>query len=98
MVLINAGTRKTQKKRGDTQMSETKNLTHSMASQNSATKQPEEKSPSTPISVSLATHLFELAKTVTKNDVNPQTVRAACECASEIHKLLELQIKAKRLS
>lgn len=51
---------------------------------------------STPISVSLATHLFELSKKVTATEVNPQTVRAACECAAEIHKLLDLQWRVRR--
>ncbi len=34
--------------------------------------------------------LYELMKKVVKDDVNPKTVSAACNCASEIHKMLKL--------
>jgi hypothetical protein len=77
-------------------MRETEKTTHSTGLQNSDEPQNAELSQSKPISVSLAEHLFALAKSVTKDDVNPQSVRAACECASEIHKLLELQWKIAR--
>lgn len=77
-------------------MNEAEKKTHSTGSQNLDKQQNAELSQSKPISVSLAEHLFALAKSVTKQDVNPQSVRAACECASEIHKLLELQWKIAR--
>lgn len=50
----------------------------------------------TPLSVNLARHLFELSKNVVKDDVNPKTVAAACNCAGQIHKLLSLAYKYRR--
>lgn len=44
----------------------------------------------------LATQLLDLMKKVTKDEVNPQTVHAACSCASEIHKILALNYRIKR--
>lgn len=41
-----------------------------------------------PVSVSL--QLLELMKKVVAKEINPQTVNAACNCASEIHKILKL--------
>ena len=77
-------------------MKEAKETTRSMALLNSGKAPLAETPPSTPISASLAQHLFELAKNVTKDQVTPETVRAACACASEIHKLLDLQWRVKR--
>jgi hypothetical protein len=65
-------------------------------SQKCATPPAGGESQSKPISVSLAEHLFALAKDVTRKDVSPDTVRAACQCASEIHKLLDLQWRIRR--
>jgi len=50
----------------------------------------------TPISINLAEHLFELSKSVVKDNINPKTVHAACACASEIHKLLSLAYKHRK--
>lgn len=41
-----------------------------------------------PVSVSL--QLLDLMKKVVSKEINPQTVSAACNCASEIHKILKL--------
>lgn len=61
-------------------------------------KSPEQESPATsenlPKNVSM--QLFELMKRVVKDDVNPKTVNAACACASEIHKILRLNLEMKR--
>lgn len=46
-----------------------------------------------PVSVSL--QLLELMKKVVSKEVNPQTVNAACNCASEIHKILKLSANIK---
>jgi len=76
-------------------MKEAKNEIHSTGLQGSGNKQPPAISTSMPISVSLAEYLFSLAKEVTKTEKTPRTARAACECAREIHRLLDLQQKAK---
>lgn len=39
--------------------------------------------------------LLGLMKSVTK-EVNPQSVNAACNCASEIHKMLKLSVMRNR--
>jgi len=41
-----------------------------------------------PMSVSL--QLLGLMKKVVAKEINPETVNAACNCASEIHKILKL--------
>lgn len=41
--------------------------------------------------------LFDLMKRVVKDDVNPSTVRAACACATEIHRMLKLNLEIKKL-
>ena len=43
-----------------------------------------------PLSKDLAKHLLELSKKVTSEEVTPQTVNAACQCASELHKIMRL--------
>lgn len=53
-----------------------------------------ETSESLPKSVSL--QLLDLMKQVVKDGVNPATVNAACKCASEIHKMLDLNVKIKK--
>jgi CBS domain containing-hemolysin-like protein len=78
-------------------MSDQKNVTPSTDSQNSVTKQPEATSKLPPISADLVTHLFELSKKVVKDEVTPATVMAACKCASEIHKLLDFRLQAKKV-
>jgi hypothetical protein len=37
--------------------------------------------------------LLSLMKLVVKEEVNPKTVAAACQCASEIHKILRLNFE-----
>lgn len=44
--------------------------------------------------LTLSEHLFGLMIKVTKEEVTPQTVNAACNCASEINKLLALSLKS----
>jgi hypothetical protein len=44
----------------------------------------------------LATQLLDLMKRVTKDAVTPDTVNAACNCASEIHKILRLNFAMKK--
>ena len=48
------------------------------------------------LSVSLGIKLMSLIDEVTDQNVNPQTVRAACDCANEIHKILRLNYDIKR--
>ncbi len=77
-------------------MNEPKKKIPSTDLQKSDISPPKVDTQSAPISVSLAQHLFELSKKVTKDNVSPDTVRAACQCASEIHKLLDLQWRVRR--
>lgn len=48
------------------------------------------------LSMSIAEHLLDLMKSVTKEKVNPRTVNAACQCASELHKLMKLNLEIRR--
>lgn len=57
---------------------------------------PESQAISVSLSKDLATQLLDLMKKVTKDDVTPATVNAACNCASEIHKILTLNFKMRR--
>lgn len=43
--------------------------------------------------ISVSTQLLKLMKQVVAKEVNPQTVNAACNCASEIHKILKLSAR-----
>ena len=40
--------------------------------------------------------LFELMEKVVETEVTPSTVKAACNCASGIHKILKLNLEMKR--
>jgi hypothetical protein len=40
--------------------------------------------------------LYELMTKVVMEDVNPKTVQAACACATEIHRMLKLNLDLKR--
>lgn len=48
------------------------------------------------LSKDLALQLLNLMKSVTAKEVNPNTVNAACNCASEIHKILKLNFQMKQ--
>lgn len=48
------------------------------------------------LSMSIAEHLLDLMKSVTKDSVSPKTVNAACQCASELHKLMKLNLEMRR--
>jgi hypothetical protein len=48
------------------------------------------------LSKDLALQLLGLMKKVTAKKVTSQTVNAACNCASEIHKILKLNFEMKR--
>lgn len=49
------------------------------------------------LSQSVGLYLYEMMRAVTKDDVNPQTVNAACKCAEEIHKVLRLNFDIKKI-
>jgi hypothetical protein len=40
--------------------------------------------------------LLKCMKEVTAKRVNPKTVSAACQCASELHKLMKLNLEISR--
>lgn len=63
--------------------------------QKSLTPAAQETSESLPKSVSL--QLYKLMGEVVKKEINPQTVQAACACATEIHRMLKLNMEMKRL-
>lgn len=48
------------------------------------------------LSMNIAEHLLFLMKDVTKEKVNPRTVNAACQCASELYKLMKLNLEIRR--
>lgn len=52
---------------------------------------------STNLSMNVAQHLLLLMKEVTKQKVDPQTVNAACNCASQIINLIKVNAKALEL-
>lgn len=47
-----------------------------------------------PKNVSL--QLWHLMNEITKSEITPATVNAACNCASSIHKFLKLNLELKR--
>jgi len=49
------------------------------------------------LSRNIAGHLLHLMKEVTKEKVNPSTVNAACNCASQLYKIMSLQLKIKEV-
>jgi hypothetical protein len=40
--------------------------------------------------------LYELMIKVVESEVNPKTVQAACACATEIHRMLKLNLEIKK--
>ena len=63
----------------------------------SAVNSGEAKSPSPNLSTSIAEHLLVLMKDVTKQEVSPSTVEAACKCAQQMYNLMKLNIEMKKL-
>ena len=55
------------------------------------------KSVSPNLSTSIAEHLLVLMKDVTKQEVSPSTVEAACKCAQQMYNLMKLNIEMKKL-
>lgn len=47
---------------------------------------------------SVCLQLYGLMTKVVSEDVNPRTVKAACDCATEIHRMLKLNLEIKRHS
>ncbi len=45
---------------------------------------------------SVSMQLYGLMNEVVKNEVTPKTVQAACACATEIHRMLKLNMEIKR--
>lgn len=86
---------------------ETKNLpsenamkfeeTQSMGSSALPAKSQAENETQKSLSKDLATHLFELSKKVTEDEITPQTVNAACACAKELIKIMEFNLKIREL-
>jgi hypothetical protein len=70
-------------------------MTQALDSGTSLTK-PESQEASVSLSKDLALQLLGLMKRVTDKEVTAQTVNAACNCASEIHKILRLNFEMKK--
>lgn len=51
---------------------------------------------STSLPKNLSLELLGLLRSVTKDEVTPRTVDAACKCAREIHKILDLNFRMKQ--
>lgn len=49
--------------------------------------------PSMSYSVNCLQHLTSLMVSVTEKNITPQTVNAACNCASQIYKIMDLNLK-----
>lgn len=41
--------------------------------------------------------LYSLMTQIVRDDVNPKTVQAACACATEIHRMLKLNLEIRKL-
>lgn len=74
---------------------EQKRGTQHMDSLNSNDLQTKEKPQSPSLSMSVAEHLLFLMKEVTKSEVDPKTVNAACNCASQMINLMKMNLKLR---
>lgn len=59
-------------------------------------EKPKETESSENLLKNVSMRLYGLMMTLTETDVNAKSVNAACNCASEIHKLLKLNIEMKK--
>lgn len=66
-----------------------------MVSQSSNAQSPQTTPQSKSLSTNVAEHLLLLMQAVTKDNVNPQTVNAACNCATQMINLMKLNIKLR---
>lgn len=69
--------------------------THPLASDPRSLK-PVEPVTSADLPKSVSLQLYRLMNKVVEDDVNPKTVQAACACATEIHRMLKLNLEIKR--
>ncbi len=49
------------------------------------------------LSTSIAEHLLSLMKDVTKEEVSPRTVEAACKCAQQMYNIMKLNVEMKKI-
>jgi hypothetical protein len=69
---------------------------HKSQSENTLTKQEEQEiSENLPMHVSM--QLYKLMNRVVKDDVNADNVNAACNCAAQICKMLDITFKAEKM-
>ena len=73
-----------------------KNNPVSVSEKQSQNLEDQETSTNLPRNVSL--QLYKLMKQVVENDVNPETVKAACNCATEIHRMIKLNLELQKLN
>lgn len=59
-------------------------------------QKPEGQETSQNLSKNLSLQLLAMMKDVTRDEVTPSTVNAACNCATQIHKLLKLNFEMKK--
>lgn len=71
--------------------------THSTDSSGSLATSGAENAAQKTLSRNIAEHLLHLMKEVTKKEVSPKTVNAACQCAAELYKVMKLNIELAKL-
>lgn len=73
-----------------------KNAIQATDSQNSPAKSQEANARSASLSTNVATRLLHMMEEVTRNEITPQTVNAACGCATQIVALMKVNIEMKK--
>jgi len=71
-------------------------LTHFTGSKDLSPQSTEARSQSPRLSRDIAMQLFSLMTKVSEKEITPATVRASCECAKELHKLLKLNFDMRK--
>jgi hypothetical protein len=69
---------------------------HQLSDLNQRSLKPDEVVTSANLPKNVSLRLYELMTKVVSEEVTPATVNAACNCATEITKLLKLNIELKR--
>jgi hypothetical protein len=67
-----------------------------MASSEKQALQKTDNSISKTLSRNIAEHLLDLMRAVTKEEINPKTVSAACNCANQLYKIMTLNLKIRK--
>lgn len=76
--------------------SQLKSAIQAMDSQSLPDKSPEVNARSTSLSTNVATQLLHLMQEVTRTEITPSSVNAACNCATQIVQLMKVNIEMKK--